>query len=373
MNFNDYKKLKEEVKGKDFFINYRGLANVFFYASFLANTFSILFAYFHIDKIIKQAVGEESSPTIYIIVLLLALGIITGVEFFKRYLFDKFSLAFIREKFKLNGFEIKMLGMSALACIAMSFYLSVNGAKSYAAKSDEIKINTENKVETYSDSMNTLYESKIHKLDSASEFLSQKKVDYESKSEEALTQRDKKYYREQIKENQILIEKNDTKIKELKKERDEVLLKHKSKVETKADESIASNAENSVRFLFISSIIEFFIILGIWFRNYHKHRGVSDFDTKIQKDVKYKSFAQYLSLLDVIYTSDTKVGDAIPYKVQLNKIMRLSNSELTGKELDDASKVLAHLGILQKRGPKKVIKVDKETAYEKVKDYLKID
>lgn len=372
MNFNDYKKLKEEVKNKDFFSNYSGLAKGLFYAGFIANIFSILFAYLHANKMIKQAI-TTTSPTILLGVLIICAVILTGLEFFKRYLFDKFSLAFIREKFKFNGTEIKVLALSALVCICISFYLSLNGAKEYAAKTDEIKETTEITVQTFQDSTTTLYDTKISKLDSASEFLSQKKLDYEEKSENAVTQRDKKYYREQIKENQVLIEKNDAKIKELKKERDNLLANHQEKIETKADKSISSNADNSIRFLFFSTGIEILIIIGIWFKNYYNHRGVYDFETKIQKDTKYKTFAQYNTLIDIIYSSDTKIGDSIPYMAQLNKIMKMSNADLTGKELEDANKILTHLNVLQKKGNKKIIKVDKETAQEKIKEYLKID
>ncbi len=372
MNFNDYKKLKEEVKNKDFFSNYRGLTKILFYASFVANIFSIVFAYFHADKILKQAITTQS-PSTLAIALIICVLILSGLEFFKRYLFDKFSLAFIREKFKFNGTEIKVLALSAMVCISISFYLSLNGARSYAAKTDEIKETTEITVKTYQDSTTTLYDNKISKLDSASEFLSKKKLDYEEKSDDATTQRDKKYYREQIKENQALIEKNDAKIKELKKERNDLLTNHKESTENKANESISSNADNSIRFLIFSTIIEVFIIIGIWFKNYYNHRGVTDFETKIQKDTKYKTFSQYNTLIDIIFSSDTKIGDSIPYMAQLNKIMKMSNADLTGKELEDASKILTHLNILQKKGNKKIIKVDKETAQEKIKDYLKID
>jgi hypothetical protein len=372
MDFNEYKKLKEEVKNKDFFSNYNGLSKFLFYASFVANGFSILFAYFHANKMIKQAITSPS-PSIVTAVIVICIIILSGLEFFKRYLFDKFSLAFIREKFKFNGTEIKVLALSALLFVSLSFYLSLNGAKEFAAKKDEIKETTEITVESYQDSITTIYDTKISKIDSASAFLSQKKLDYEEKSEDAVTLRDKKYYRDQIKENQELIEKNDLKVKEFKKERDELLSKHKEKVESKADEKIASNADNSVRFLIFSTIIEFFIVIGIWFKNYYIHRGVSDFESKIQKDTKYKTFTQYNMLLDIIYSSDTKIGDPIPYMAQLNKIMKLSNSDLTGKELEDASKILTHLNILQKKGNKKIIKVDKESALEKIKEYLKIE
>lgn len=372
MNYEQYKNLKQEVKSKDFFTNYKGLSKILYKFSYVANGFSILFAYFHISKMINQAIANPSKWT-WIAMIVVSIMILTGLEYFKRYIFDKFSFSFIKEKFKFKGTEISILAIASIFFISLSFYLSLNGAREFAAKSDEIKQTTEITVQSYEDSINTVYERKINDIDSSSNFLSKQKLDYEDKSENSESLRDKKYYREQIKNNQILIDKNEIKIKNLKNERDAELAKKTDKIKTKADETINTNQANSMRFLFFSTIIEFFIIIGIYFKNFYSQKSVTEYETISSKDPKYKTFNQYNILLDVLYTGDVKIGDPIPYKAQLSKIMKMTNSDLSGKELEDTTRMLSHLNILQKKGNKRIIKVDKEAAQIKIKEYLKID
>ena len=372
MNYDNYQKLKDMVKNRDFFTNYKGLSKTAYYISYIGNLFSIIFAYFHVNRMISDAMIEPNSNTILISVIITIL-ILVSLEFIKRFVFDKFSVEFIKQKFKLGGLETNILALVSICLVSASFYLSLNGAKDFSSRNTEIKDKVETNIKIYEDSLKVVYDNKIALLDSASDFLSKKKLEYETKSEEAETNKDIKYYRGRIKENDELIDKNDIKIKEIKNEFSIELSNYKNKLSTKGKEKIVTNEGNSIRFVVFSTIFEFIILFGIFFNNFYVFKSVSDFENKINKDPRYKSLNNYNELVSFLYSKDTKVGDTIPTKVELAKILRINNIDLYGKELDNTLKIFTHLGILQKRGPKKAIKVDEETARELIKTHLKID
>jgi hypothetical protein len=369
MNIDIYQKLKGNVESKGFYSNYKGFMNFMYYASFISNALCILFAYFHLNKIVEQAVDSNS-----MVVTSIALGIcvlvLVGLEYFKRFLFDKFSILLIGKQY---GAEMSILAVSSLLLISASFYLSLHGASEYAAKSDEIKANTEQVVEAQQDTLSVVFDKKILTLEQSNAELTKLKLEYDSRAESSTSNKDKNYYRQQVQEQQMLIEKNDEKIKELKKERDIEIEKVTTKITSKADEKMESNAQNATKFLVFSTFIEFLILFGIHFKNFFTHKSVSDYEIKIKKDPRYKNLLNYNNLIDTIIKNDSNIGDAIPYKTEITKILKLNQVDLVGKELDDAMKVLSHLGVVQQRGAKKYLKMDKESAKEAVKAYLKID
>jgi hypothetical protein len=369
MNIEIYQKLKGDVVGKGFYYSYKGFMSFMYYSSFVSNALCILFAYFHLNKIVEQAV-ESDSTVVNVIALTICILILVGLEYFKRFLFDKFSVLLIGKNY---GAEISILGACSTVLIAASFYLSLHGASEYAAKSDEIKANTEQVVEAQQDTLSATFDKKIATLEQSNTELSKLKLDYDTRAESSTSNKDKNYYRNQVKEQQALIDKNDEKIKELKKERDDEIAKATTKITSKADEKMESNSQNATKFLVFSTFIEFLILFGIHFKNFFIHKSVSDYEEKIKKDPRYKNLLSYNHLVDTIIKPDSSIGDAIPFKTEIIKILKLNQVDLVGKELDDAMKVLAHLGILQQRGAKKYLKMDKDSAKDAIKTYLKID
>ena len=159
MRHEDYKNLKDEVKNKNFFNGYGGFAKLSYYVSFLGNFFSIFLAYFFINDVISQTILEgDGSATLGVIAI--SLAILFGVEIIKRFVFDKFSLEIIKQKFKFKSAELSILTFFSVLLIGASFYLSLNGAKEYANKDKEIQNNTEVVIDTYTDSLNVKYDTK---------------------------------------------------------------------------------------------------------------------------------------------------------------------------------------------------------------------
>jgi hypothetical protein len=372
MNDNTYQKLKGDVKDKGFYTKYKGLMKFMWYASFVANGFGILFAYFHLNKVIEQAVDPTNS-ILLISILTICVLILTGLEYLKRFVFNEFSAMWISNKFGFKGVEMGVLAFVSIFLIVVSFYLSVHGAAEYAAKSDTIKNQTEATIESKETDISNTYDKKIAVLDSTNMALAKLKMEYDGRAESAATNRDKTYYRNQVKEQQALIEKNEEKVKELKKERDAEIEKTATKITSKADETLKSNEGNSMRFLIFSTIIELFILIGIFFKNLFNIKSVREYEEISRKDPRYRNLVLYNGLIDIIYKKDSQIGDALPYKTEVAKMLKLNQVDLIGKDLDDTLKIFTHLGIVQLRGSKRILKMDKEEAKVAIKEYLKIE
>jgi hypothetical protein len=387
----DYKKLKSDVKNKNFFNGYRVFSRVSYYLSFVGNFFSIFLAYFFISGIITKTILEPTESSANWIVAI-TIVILFTVELVKRFVFDKFSMESIKQKFMFKGPEIKVLTFFSACLIAASFYLSLNGAKQYADKDIEIEHKKESNIEVYEDSLKTHYGQKIAVVDSQVVVLRNANLEYDNRlkildekdedlsvntwqerQEKRRIQEERKSIRDDKDRNLEQMDKLEVKIKEIKKERDDEILKFKKKEEEKAVEQIEDNSGNPVRFLIFSTIIELVILFGIWFINYYKYRSIKEYEDLVAKNPKYKLFNQWNELLSIIYGSSSKLGDTLPYKTEMMKLLKANSFDFSAKELDDALKVFTHLGILKKKGNKKALSMGEEEAREMIKEHFKIE
>lgn len=391
MRHEDYKNLKEEVKNKDFFNGYAVFSNLAYYLSFVGNFFSIFLAYFFINNVITQTIldGQESSVTISLIISLI---ILLSVEAFKRFVFDKFSMEIIKQKFKFKGSEVTILSFFSACLIFASFYLSLNGAKEYANKDREIQATTEQAIDTYTDSLNVkydkktvLYEEEINKLRDANlsyderlKMLDNKDENlsndtWQDRQEKNRINDERKQIRNDKDRNIKQIDKLEAKINIVKGEKESELAKFEKKQLSKADDKIEENADNPIRFLVFSTIIEFVILFGIYFINYYKVRSLEEYEHLVAKDPKYKMFNQWNELITLLYNKGTRLGDTLPYKTEMMKLIKANALDFSQKELDDALKVFTHVGILKKKGNKKAISLGEEDSRELIKEHFKID
>jgi len=101
MKHEDFKKLKTNIQEKNFFNNYKVFSKLSNFLSYVGNLFSILFAYFFLYEIASSAVLEPT-PTIMGLVMGGVILVLFTVELSKRFVFDKFSQSFIKDKFKFK-------------------------------------------------------------------------------------------------------------------------------------------------------------------------------------------------------------------------------------------------------------------------------
>lgn len=391
MRHDDYKNLKGEIKNKNFFNGYGIFSKISYYLSFVGNFFSIFLAFFFVNDIISQTVLEPSSSSIKY-VFLITVVILFTVELVKRFVFDKFSMEAIKQKFKFRGPEMNILAFFSLLLIAASFYLSLNGAKEYASKDDEIKQNTEIVIEVYEDSLKTYYGDKITIVDKDISELRSANLSYDERlkmlddkdedlsvdtwqdrQEKRRIKDERKQIRDDKDRNIEQMDKLDIKIANYKIERNDEITKYKDKNLQKAEDKIEKNSDNPIRFLMFSTIIEFVILFGIFFINYYKVRSLEEYEALITKNPKYRLFNQWNELISLVYNKETQMGETLPFKTEMNKLLKANGLDISSKELDDALKMFTHLGILKKKGNKKAIAMYVDDARDLIKDHFKID
>lgn len=387
MKFEDFKKLKVKIGEKNFFNNYKGLSKISVLISYLGNLFSILFAYFYIFEILKSTVV---SPTPFIENVMVGVSIVVLVmlELIKRFIFDKFSQSAIKEKFRFKEKESIILGIICVLLVSASFYLSNNGAEKYASRDHEIKNDVEVQVNFFSDSLNKKYEAKIGELESQNKTMFETNQTYETRistlsaqfNDGTISSGDMRRIKNEIasvrkdrETNTSLIEKNESKIKEIKSERDGEVAKFESKKSKNADKKIEDTSGNPMLFLVFSTTIEFLILFGIWFINYYEIRSVEEYERLINKDPKFKNYNNWTEYLNIIYKNDTRIGDLLPFKVEQIKLIKANNLDLSPKDLDEILRIFTHLGVLRSKGNKKAIAISKEEAIEKIKEHLKVE
>ncbi len=387
MKFEDYKKLKDKIKDKNFFNNYRGFSKLSYFLSYVGNLFSILFAYFFIHEIIMSTVLEPT-PSIETLAIGASILILTTLELVKRFVFDKFTQSAIKEKFKFKEKESIILGFICSALIVTSFYFSLNGAEKYADKRDDIKQSVDIQVNTYSDSLNKKYDVKITDLEAQNNTLFQTNQGYETRlttlsnqyndgtlspSELRRVKTEMNQIRKDKEFNTQVIDKNEAKIKDIKGEKTSEIAKFESKKSENATQKIESSSKNPFIFLCFSTVIEFLILFGIWFINYYEIRSLEDYDKLINKDPKYKTFYNWSEFINIVYKNETRIGDVLPFKNELLKILKGNGIDLNAKELDDMIRIFTHINILKPKGNKKALAVSKDEAFEMVKNHLKVD
>lgn len=381
MKLEEIKKLKEELKEKNFSNSYGGASKFFNYFSYIANLFSIVFAYFFIYEIASSAI-IDMTDSIHNVIVFTSILILTCLELIKRFVFDKFSISFIRNKYSFQDAESKILGLISILLVVTSFYLSNNGAHKLADSSDKIKDGSEQEITAYKDTLTKKYDSKIIYLEDLNKTLITDKQKYESSLNEiyadatlskAEIAKGEKRYKGFISKKEAEIVSNEQKIKTINDEKKAEIVTFEAKKNDKANKKIESNSSTPFMFLIFSTIIEFLILFGIWFINFYKVKSVDDFDKQASKDPKYKSYIQWTEFVNMLYKQDTRIGDVLPFRVEMMKIFKSNNMDISVKEYDDLVKMFVHISILKPKGNKKAIAVNKEDAIEKIKTHLGIE
>ena len=391
MQHEDYKNLREEVKNKNFFNGYKIFSQLSYYLSFVGNFFSVFLAFFFINDVISQTVldGDTSST---MVVYGITLTILFTVELVKRFIFDKFSMEIIKEKFAFKGSELKILSFFSLLLIFASFYLSLNGAKEYASKDKQIQETTTSVIDVYEDSLNSKYGKKIELYETEITLLRTANLSYDDRlkmldeknneltvdnwkdrQEKRRIETERKNIRKDKDRNIEQMEKIEIKIKDTRDLKETELSKYTLKQETKAVSKIEENADNPMRFLIFSTIIEFVILFGIFFINYYKVRSLEEYENLVAKDPRYKTFNQWNELITMIYTKDTRLGDVLPFKTEMNKLIKANSLDFSTKELEDALKIFTHLGVLKKKGNRKAISMGADDARSTIREHFKIE
>lgn len=371
MNLTEYKKLEDKINSQDFHKSYNNINNVMFYLSIFGHLASIFLAFFLVQGILSTAVTNPIVSIGSTIILL------SGLELLKREIFDKLSLHQLKYGFNKG---IRILLFSSLVVSSLSFYATVTGAREFSSQQKTIDKKSEEIVVVYQDSIKSIYNEKISKLENEisnykDKITEKDKEQTEIESVQPLTSQQRNRVRDLKAEKVILREdiiKLESDITKLKSDLELEISKYAEQIKEKSKTEKDENKSNIIFFIFISSLIEFMILGGVYFNEYYKYRSYREFKSKIEKDPNYQNWIMYNSFLDIIYGESTKVNDKLPNSKAIHDICKIQGINLLQKDILSMIKLLISMDIIKNGGSVKYIAKSKETAQEIVKSHFNI-
>ena len=95
--------------------------------------------------------------------------------------------------------------------------------------------------------------------------------------------KDLKYEKIELKSEIALLE---TDIKSELKSLESSIKDYESEVKVSGEGKKKENSTNSIMFIIISTLVEFIILIGVYFNEFYKYRSYSDFKKKIENEKK---------------------------------------------------------------------------------------
>jgi len=379
MKIHKFRKLEDEVKKKDFASSYAGLNSLMKGLSILGNLASIFAASFFMMQLMSSVISNT------VIVGIISFTLLISLELIKRLIFDKFSLEFIRSKYSIAKREVIILMFFAIAIIYASFYSSLSGAKSFADRNEQIETVIDSAITIYEDSLRiNVYEPEINQIDLE---IADMKADVKTKDDEMtlinsklelkgyLTPSEKERIRdikEENKYNREQISLKEDKILALNVEFETKLNEYKSSTQVEGSIDKEANKSNSIVFVVISTLIEFLILIGIFFSKYYSFVSYNEFRRKMDKDPRYQRWVLYSEVMEIIYMNDAVIGDKLPTQKDILEFCKIDDIYMSKNELSEFLKLLTALNIIKSSGPYKFIHKEKEESEEILSKYFKI-
>ena len=374
MNIIEYKKLESKINNQNFNQGYKTINLVMLVLSYLGHIASIFLAYFLLSKILSGVMTD--SP---IVVLISSVVILSGVEILKRDLFCKFSTQYL--KLKTIGKDVMPLFLLSIVVIGISFYASISGAKEFSSKSKELDTNKKEILTHYKDSVGLIYNTKIKSVEDEI-ILIKDKIEKKDKEQTdiASVQPQSKTQRSRV--NDLKKEIPDLKLEKTKLENDILNIEkaRDSNVKTKEDELSLDtnekkddNSSNSIMFIIISTMIELLILAGVYFHEYYRFRSYKEFKTKIDNDPNYQKWVLYESILNVVYTSETRINDKLSSTKNIIDLCKLNNILLLQKDINDFLKLMVSLNIIKTSGSSRYVIKQRDISFDTLKKHFNIE
>jgi len=382
MNINEYKKLQVEIDKQSYNESYKSINRVLKILSVIGNFGSMFLASFFISELISNSVTSITQPWITWTITLILLG---SLELIKRFVFDKFSLEFVKRK---SIFKKEVIGLAffSLSIIGMSFYSSLNGAQEFSSKDNVIEQTADSNIKEYKDSLYNNYQVSIDEINEEIKGYKSKineKDDEQAVINQSLQERGYLYKSEkernkQLSEEKIVLEdkvsKNESKISEIETKRDLEITEYESKIKEESNSQISENKDNSLVFIAISTIIEFLILIGIYFDKYYIFRSYSDMRRKINNDPNYQKWLVYTDILNIIFISDDMGNNSkLPTQKSIWDLCKIQDIPMSKSDLTDFMRLMESLKVIQTKGSVKFILKDKDEAEELLQKHFKID
>lgn len=368
MKITEFKKLDKEISNYSFSNSYSNINVILKVLSYLGNLASIFLAYFFMSSILSGPIGDNQ-----FMIVISSLVILFGIELLKRDIFDKFSIQSLKDQtLKKSALPLAIL---SLVFIFLSFYSSLNGAKKFSSKTEEIEVVTDNKFETFKDSLTANYNERINVFENRNEILFNQNIKFDEEASELPANyiTAKQRIRSNKKANLEQIDSNYEKIEDLKTELQSKLDSERKELESKSSKEKEKNNDNSFIFIILSTLIELVILGGVYFNEYYKFRSYREFKKKVETDPVYQKWSLYDSIYETIIPEGVKMNEKLPSYTSLIDSCKMNDLIVLPKDIKSFMKLLSNLGIIKTSGSAKYVIKDKETGRELLKEHFKIE
>jgi hypothetical protein len=373
MKINEFKKLEKKITGYNFNQSYKSINMIMTGLSYFGHVASIFLAFFFMSEIISGAMSDNP-----VAVFISSIIILAGLELLKRDVFDKFSIQSLKDKGITKS--VAPLLITSVILIFFSFYSTINGAKQFSSKSDQIEKDKKEIVSNYKDSLNLIYNDKISLVESE---LKEAKGLIKLKDEEqtnlanigALSRIQRQRIQDLKEEKKLIkldIDKLESNIKDINSEKDLKIKEFESDLNKEKDSEKQDNSKNSFLFVIISTLIELIILGGVYFSEYYKFRSYREFRDKIEKDPNYQKWLLYDQILSILITDETKMNQKLLSNKAIIDMCKVNDIIVIPKDLTDFLKVISGLGIVKVSGSVKYISKTRDIAQETLRKHFNI-
>jgi hypothetical protein len=373
MKINEYKKLEQTLTNENFNKSYKGINVVMIALSVFGHFASIFLAYFMLSKVFASAMDNE------VFIFLSSVIILIGIELLKRDIFDKFSISYL--KLKTLSKEVLPLFTLSLILIGISFYSSINGAKEFSSKGEQIDKNSKEYIVQFRDSINNLYINKIYDIENEIK-ITKSKIEIKDKeqttieSEQPLNRQQKSRLIDLKEEKTLLrdeIKKLESDIAFTKEESSNIIKEKENEIFSEADSEKKDNNKNSLMFIVISTMIELTILAGVFFNQYYNYRSFIEFRNKIEKDPNLQKWVLYDNMLNIIYKKDSKVNEKLPSNKGIIEICKINDLIVLPKDAIGFVKLLISLNILKASGSARYFAKQRDVSFEILKKQFNVE
>ena len=189
----------------------------------------------------------------------------------------------------------------SLILIAGSFYLSLNGAKVFADKREQIEQVRTVEISAQVDSLNLIFDKNLtYKINERDGLIKSRNV-YTKKIEDATYTSRLKEYNSLIEQANEEIRRADIEIDRMRSEKEASVANIKNEVTATSELKVHEVFKNQLAFILISTFIEVLILIGVVFHCFFNIKVYNEFQFRSDNTTKLNLYNHYKELLKLTY------------------------------------------------------------------------
>lgn len=357
MNIKKIEKLDDEINQKSFEKTNKGKYYNWYWLSIFIQILNIIVSVFGI-YILLNTVLDDFIFKQYIIAFI-SVAILFFWENLKRSQIRTTTISYLKNKFN-NIPKLLPTSILTLFIIIISSCIAIKGGIELSDKQQHVEVVTDNKINVHVDSINKIYNNDISKIEVRLQFI------YDNA-------KNRKGESRALNDIELIETKNlDTKINELKIEKQTKISLIENKINIKKDKENFVNSNNVTIFVVSSLIFELLIIIGVSFCTTYDFFSFNE----IYNGDSYKKYNIYLNYLNIFYQNgESQTDDRCLSESRFTDIIKLKSKSLSNgnsNNVKDFITTLYYLKIIELRTDKRRYYImDFTEAKNKLENYLK--